>query len=765
MLKHTSIRWIFAVLLMLGGIAPAAAQQAARELTLEAIHASDTFSPETFQGGRWAETGPVITYVEPDSTTEATHLVSYNLETGERERLIDGTNLHAEDVDRLIRIEGYEYSPDKSRVLIYTDSEQVWRYNTKGYYYVYDLATQELTPISDREEGFQMFAKFSPDGRRVGFVRERNLFAIDMSDWSEKQLTFDGSEGQIINGTSDWVYEEEFGLRDGWTWSPDGSRIAYVQLDESSTREFVMADLLDQYPRLIRFRYPKAGEVNSEIHVGVVDVASGDNRFFNTGTWNAGGDSLEYIPQLGWTPEMDGQSYVWMFRLNRDQNAVDLLYGDPADMSVDVILEDESETWLDVETSFGDLAGGTLTYLADDQHFVWLSERDGYRHLYLYENDGDFVRRLTDGDWNVTSFHGIDREDNSVYFTGTIATPLERHLYRTSFEAAGTNGENEPVKITERSGWHRVSMSRDLGYFIDRFSDVTTPLVTTLHEADGEQLQVLEGNEELAERLDAYNLPYPEFMEIPGADGTMLNAYVIKPTDFDPGKEYPLLMYVYGGPGSQTVQNAWGGSRYLWHAYLAEQHDILVASVDNRGTGGRSKAFKSATYEQLGVLEAQDQIAAAEHLSELPYVDPARTAVWGWSYGGYMTLMSMLYGDGPQVFEVGVSVAPVTDWRQYDTIYTERFMSTPQKNPEGYDAGAPLTYADRLRENQELLIIHGDQDDNVHFQNAMQMVNALQAAGKHFDMMVYPGRNHGIYGGNTRLHLFTEMTNHLTANL
>jgi len=754
------------LVLLLIGVVPAAAQQADRpQLTLEAIHASGTFMPRNFQGGRWAEEGPVITFVESDGETGETHLISRNLETGERRRLIDGGDLYAADVDRLIRIEGYEYSEDGARVLIYTDSELVWRYNTKGFYYVYDLDSNSVEPIGRREDGYQMFAKFSPDGRRVAFVRDRNLFAVTLEDMHEHRLTSDGSEGGIINGTSDWVYEEEFGLRDGWTWGPDGESIAYVQLDETATRDFIMADLRGQYPDLVRFRYPKAGEQNSEIRVGVVDVESGESRFFESGTWFAGGDSLEYIPSLGWTPEIDGTSYVWFLRLNRDQNRVDVLYGDPADMSTQVMLHEENDSWIDVETSFGDLAGGTITYLDDDRHFVWLSERDGYRHLYLYENDGTLVRQLTGGAWNVTSFHSIDFSNDVVYFTSTAATPLERHLYRVPFSGAQAASDDGLVQITERPGRHDVTMSRDQNYYIDRFSDHSTPLVTTLHAADGTRLEVLEANEELMERLEGYALPQPEFTSIRGGDGTMLNASIIRPSTFDSSNAYPLLMYVYGGPGSQYVENAWGGDRYLWHAYLAERHGIVIAAVDNRGTGGRSKAFKSATYRRLGVLEAQDQIAAAEHLSTLSYIDADRTGIWGWSYGGYMTLMSLLYGDGPDTFELGAAVAPVTDWRQYDTIYTERFMSTPQRNEEGYQISAPINYADRLRESQDLLIIHGDLDDNVHFQNTTQMVEALQGAGKQFDFMFYPGRNHGISGGTTRLHLYTLMTDYIAENL
>jgi len=766
--KFISLVWV--LLLVAAGSRPSAAQQetdSRLRLTLEDIHSSSTFTPIEFEEAHWAEEGPVVFYIESDPGTGATHLVSYDLETDEQTRLIDGSNLRAEDVDRLIRIEEFEYSPDLSQVLIYTDSERVWRHNTKGYYYIYDIPSKTLKPVADRAKGFQMFAKFSPNGRSVGFVRNRNIFVVDADEREERQLTSDGSEGGIINGTSDWVYEEEFGLRDGWAWSPDSRRIAYVQLDESNTREFVMADLRGLYPDLTTFRYPKAGQVNSEIHVGVVEAASGENAFFDTQTWHAGGDSLEYIPSLGWTPEIDGTSHVWMFRLNRDQNDLDLLYGDPATMSVRTILEEENDTWLDVETSFGDLAGGTITFLQDGRHFVWLSERDGYRHLHLYKNDGTPVRQLTKGAWNVTSFHGLDEEAGSFYFTGTATSPLERHLYRGSIGlSSGTNGDvEEPHQITNRTGTHSIDMSRDLLYYIGRFSDIRTPSVITLHRADGSLIKELEGNEELQARLSEYDLPSPEFTEVPGADGTLLNAYVIKPSDFDPAVEYPMVMYVYGGPGSQTVSDSWGGSRYLWHAYLAENHDIIVASVDNRGTGGRSKDFKSAPYRQLGVLEAQDQIAAARYFGGMDYVDEERIGMWGWSYGGYLTLMSMLSGDGPETFTMGVAVAPVTDWGQYDTIYTERYMSTPRRNPAGYRKSAPVTYADRLSPEQELLIVHGDLDDNVHFQNAVQMIDALQESGKQFDMMMYPGRDHGISGENTRLHLYTLITDYIDENL
>ncbi len=740
----------------------------APEITLEDIYASATFQSRRFQGGQWADEGPIIRHIERQQDGEVTNLVEYNLETDARTVLIDESTLYAEDVDRQIAIEDYQYSADGTKVLIYTDSQQVWRYNTKGMYYIYDVEDETLTPLSDRDKGYQMFAKFSPDGEHVGFVRKRNLFVVNLNTMEETRLTSSGSDGAIINGTSDWVYEEEFGLRDGWSWSPDGDQIAFFQLDESETKAYTLTDLRQgQYPDMTKFRYPKAGEKNSEIHIGVIDISSGDRRFFETTTWNAGGDSLEYIPRMGWTPEIDGEHAVWLFRLNRDQNHLDLIYGDPETMETQVVLEENAKSWIEVETGFSDLDVGKINYLEDGEHFVWISERDGYRHLYLYQNDGQFVRQISRGPWDVTDFHGIDEEQGYVYLTGTLESPLERHLYRVGLgaQSGGSETSADPVKITEAQGWHSVNMSSDTRYYIDTYSNAERPPVVRLHASDGERLQVLEPNQVLRERVKEYRLPVPEFTTVPAADGTELNAYIIKPNDFDPDKQYPLLMYAYGGPGSQTVMRSWGGSRYLWHAYLARTHDILVASVDNRGTGGRGKEFKSTTYRRLGRIEAEDQIVAAQHLRNLPYVDEERVGMWGWSYGGYLTLMSMMYQEGPKTFNLGAAVAPVTHWRLYDTIYTERYMSVPRNNERGYKKGSPIHYADRLQAHQNLLIVHGDMDDNVHFQNSVRMINALQEANKQFEFMMYPGRDHGIYGGLTRLHLFRMITDFITQNL
>ena len=768
---------IVAALFVLVGRGEARAQSTdSTAFTLEAIHAEDTFAPESFRGGRWADEGPVVTYIEPADSGDATHLMRYNLETGDSTRVVDGTNLYAEDVGRVVPIEDYQFSEEGEKVLIYTDSKQVWRDNTKGFYYVYDPSAQTLTPVADRTDGYQMFAKFNPSATEVAFVRERNLYVVNLTTGRETALTTDESDGAVINGTFDWVYEEEFGVQDGWRWGPDGEHIAFFKLDESDTREFALTDYTTRYPEYKRFRYPKAGEVNSDIKIGVIDLSAVDSsqagqpqaiQYFDTQTWDPGlapsderTDPHEYLARMGWTPMIDGRHRVWMYRLNRNQNQLDLLYGDPETGTVTPVLREENDTYLDVEDE-------TLTFLDDGQHFIFLSERSGYNHAYLYRNDGTELGPITDGDWEVTAFHGVDEQSLTAYFTATRDTSTERHLYRAGMSLGPHEAAMPAEKLTERPGWHSINLSTDRSYYIDTYSRAGTPPSWTLHEADGTAITTLEDNGALKDRLDRLDLPSTTFTTLPAADGTPLNAYTVKPTDFDAdgGRGYPVLMYVYGGPGVQTVSNRWGGTRHLWHQYLARRHDVVVVSVDNRGTGGRGKAFQDVPYERLGQPEAADQIAAAQALADSAWVDADRIGIWGWSYGGYMTLMSMLTGEGPSTFTAGLSVAPVTDWRNYDTIYTERYMSTPQANADGYEQGAPQTYADRLTEEQNLFLAHGSFDDNVHPQNSIQMIDTLQAAGKQFRFMFYPKKTHSLAGATTRLHLYRTLTDFVEAHL
>jgi dipeptidyl-peptidase-4 len=774
----------YAVLAALLFVTSAAGAQPveAPPLTLEALFASPTYAPKYFEGGRWADEGPVLRYVDSDADAGTTSLVELNLETDDRRTLIDGSALRNPDAtgedDALIQIEDYAYSPDGAKVLLYTDSERVWRLNTKGYYYVYDLPTGRVSAIAPRADGFQMFAKFDPAGRRVAFVRDRDLWVTDVTTGAVRRLTDTGSEGGIINGTFDWVYEEEFGLRDGFRWSPDGDHIAFFQLDETATRDFQVTNYTTLYPEYQTFRYPKVGEMNSEVRIGLVDPQTGAIRYFETDTWYDGpeegrsaaehtyDDETEYIAGMGWTPPIDGQPMVWMIRMNRDQDVAELLYGDPRTMEVRTILREESDAYVEVETGFSDVATGTVTFLRDGEHFVLRSDRDGNSHLYLYTLEGRPVDRITRGNWDVSDFHGVDEETGWVYFTSNAEGARERHLYRTRLPGTRRyRAGAAPERITREPGWHGSELSGDFQYVLDVYSTQMTPPITQLLRSDGTPVTVLQDNQELRAKVEALGLPTAEFMDIPGADGTPLHAYMIRPSDFDPGRRYPVLFHVYGGPGSQEVADRWGGSERLWHHMLAENLDMIVVGVDNRGTGGRGHAFKTITQRRLGVIEAEDQIAAAQWLARQPYVDGDRIGIWGWSYGGYLSLLAMMYGDGPETFHAGIAVAPVSNWRYYDTIYTERFLGTPQENAAGYDEGSPVTYADRMSEDQRLLLVHGDADDNVHVQNTIVMANALQAAGRQFEMMIYPGRNHGIYGGRTRLHLFTLLTNFLEENL
>jgi len=754
------------LLLYLAPLATATAPQQAQEskprLTLEDIWASGKFRGKRFRGGRWAEHGAVITFTERDTATQATHLMRYDLENDVQEVILDGNKLHAEDVDRLIRIENYAFTRDKKKLLIYTDSAPVWRLNTKGYYYIYDFERETLTPLADRDKGYQMFAKISPDGKYAAFVRNRNLFLVTLKNMKETRLTKDGSDGSIINGTTDWVYEEEFFLRDAWAWSPDSKYIAFLKFDESETSDFVMANLMGMKPKLTRFRFPMPGEPNSKVKLGVIQVDKKKARFFKTGTWDNDSGNYEYIPRMGWTPDIDGTFYVWMLRMNRAQNSVDLLYGNPENRDVKAILSEKEDTWVEVINT-----GKTdrkISFLDDGKHFIWRSERDGFNHLYLYTIDGELVRQVTKGPWEVTAFHGIDAEQR-IYYTATAESPAERHLYRRPLNPA--NGSTTE-KITQDTGTHAVNMSADLGYFIDTYSNREVPPTVRLYDADGAFIKDLEDNAKLKATLAEYQLPVTEFIQLHGADGTTLHAYIIKPTDFDPGEKYPLLIYTYGGPWAQQVTDRWGGSFHLWHQYLAEEKDIIVACVDNRGAAGYGKAFASALYKKMGTVEPMDQIAAAKHWSEMAYIDKSRIGIWGWSYGGYNTLVSMLKYNGPNTFKVGVAVAPAVDWRLYDTVYTERYMSTPQENEDGYRESNPVNFADRLQPQQKLLLVQGDQDDNVHFQQTTHMITALQKANQQFQLMIYPGGNHGLRGtGNpkTYLHLFTMITNFIQEHL
>ncbi|HEX5724181.1 MAG TPA: DPP IV N-terminal domain-containing protein [Longimicrobiaceae bacterium] len=728
------------VTLALTLLAPApragAQQQTQQELSVERIFGSGDFRLQSLPALHWMNDGQRFSFVQADSSG-ATDLWIEDARTGRRTRVVEGRALMLTDQTRPIEIEDYAWSADERKLLIYTNSQPVWRQNTKGHYYVLELAGGRLTPVSTRP-GWQQFAKFSPDGTRVGFVRDNDLHVTDLATGSETRLTRDGSE-TVINGTFDWVYEEELGVQDGWRWSPDGTRIAFWQIDQSAVKTFYwINDTRDVYAEPVSLRYPKAGSANPTARVGVVALAGGDVRWMDTGA-----DREVYLARLEWA-ESPGELVIQ--RLNRHQNRLDVLLADAATGRSRVLFTESDPAWVDVDEDLRFVNGG--------RQLLWTSERDGHNHLYLYNRDGTLARQLTRGAWEVVQVTAVDGRGGWVYFTATEEGPAQRQLYRVRLDGSGF------AQVSTEPGTHNVLMADGSPFYLDAHSRAGVPPLTRLHTAAGEPVRTLVDNTRVRDLLAGAGLGAQEFFTFRTSDGVELNGWMIKPPGFDPSRKYPVVLYVYGGPGSQTVVDSWGGSRYLFHQMLA-QKGYIVASVDNRGTGGRGREFEKVTYLNLGQYEARDQIEAAQWLARQPYVDAARLGIWGWSYGGYMTALTMMQPSSP--FKAGISVAPVAHWGLYDTIYTERYMRTPQENPEGYRRSAPTENAANLR--GELLLVHGTGDDNVHFQNSVQLADRLQAAGKQFTFMAYPNRTHSISGGRTSLHLYTMLANWLEQNL
>ena len=728
---------IAAGIFALAALAPAAPARAQQTLSVERIFASRDFRTEGLPALQWMRDGQRYSYVDAREGG-ITDLVAEDARTGAKTRLVDGSRLVPAGQQKPIEIEDYSWTPDERKLLLYTNSQPVWRENTKGIYYVYDLDTGRLTPASTRP-GWQMFAKLSPDARRIGFVRDHDIYVTDLATGRETRLTQDGSD-QIINGTFDWVYEEELGLQDGWRWSPDGARIAFWRLDASREQTFNWINETDSaYSRIVSLRYPKAGSANAIAKIGVVELAGGAPRWVDTGN-----DPEVYLARMEWA---ESPHEIVIQRLNRHQNRLEVMLADARTGASRTVFTDTDPAWVEVDDDFHWVNGG--------RDFLFSSERDGYNHLYLVSRDGRNVRQITRGQWDVTGITAVDERGGSVYFSAHAPTPEQTQLFRVKLDGTGQQ------QVTREPGTHAARISTGSPYFLDTYSSAGTPPVIRLHNAgDGAVVRTLVDNSRVRQTVESLGIRKPEFFSFRTPDGTELRGWTIKPASFDASKKYPVLMYVYGGPGSQTVMNSWGGTRYLWHQMLA-QRGYVVVSVDNRGTGARGSAFKKASYLKLGAVETADQIQAARYLAQQPWVDASRIGIWGWSYGGFMTASAMFAPGSP--FKAGIAVAPVVDWSLYDTIYTERFMRTPRENAEGYRRNAPVSNAANLR--GRFLLVHGTGDDNVHFQNSTQLVNALQAANKQFDFMMYPNRNHGISGGVTSQHLYTMMTNWVAENL
>ncbi|MDN3205185.1 S9 family peptidase [Algoriphagus sediminis] len=704
--------------------------QEKKEVTLEDVFKKGTFSQKTVRGINWMNDGQF--YSSLINNQGYTQVVKMNLATGEQEELLlDGKALG-------VNFQSYSFNGDESKALISTDVESIYRRSSMGVFYVVDMESGTKTELAEGEK--ISYATLSPDNDKVAFAKQNNLFMTNLSSGETTQITEDGEWNKIINGSADWVYEEEFSMAQAFKWSPDGKKIAFIRFDESEVPEFNMQLWGPLYPQDYKFKYPKAGEKNSDVSIHIYDLASGE-----TIRVDAGEETDIYLPRIYWTRDPNKLAFI---RLNRLQNQLDLFHADATTGESELIISESSKTYVDL--NYND----DLKYLADGESFIRTSEQDGFKHIYHHAMDGTLINQITQGNWEVTEVVSIDEEEEKIYFISTEQSPLERNLFVSGFDGKGKK------ILTPLEGTHTINMSKDNQYFIDYYSTTEKPVTVTLMDAKGKEVTVLETNEALNETLTSFSLGQKEFFTFETVDGTELNGYMIKPADFDPNQKYPVLMYVYGGPGSQNVVNRWGGSRDMWHQALVAE-GYIVACVDNRGTGARGRDFKHSTYANLGKLETVDQIEGAKYFAKQSFVDPGRIGIWGWSYGGYMSSLSLMIGN--DVFKAAIAVAPVTTWRYYDTIYTERYLQTPRLNAAGYDENSPINHVNKLKGN--FLLIHGTGDDNVHFQNTVDLVNALITADKQFETFYYPNRNHGIYGGNTTWHLYTQMTDFIKRKL
>ena len=690
-----------------------------------------TFRQENVRNFNWMKDGQFYSELSGNKIVK-----SSILDKAKKTTLFDGSA-------NSLRIAGYTFSADEKKILILTNRKSIYRRSFTADYYVYDVANKDLKKLSNG--GPQSYATFSPDGKMVAFARDNNLFVTTLVTMSEKQITDDGEFNKIINGSSDWVYEEEFTITKAFFWSPDSKKIAFIRFDEGGVKEYNMQvwNDGDLYPEDYRYKYPKAGESNSVVEVYIQNLDN--NRKVKV---DIGDEKDIYIPRIMWTKDA---SLLSVQRLNRLQNKLDILHADAGSGKSQLIYSDKSKTYVDI--TFTD----DLMYLDNGKEFLFSSEADGYKHFYLHRMDGQLINQVTKGKWEAESFVALNQSAKKpvLYYLSTEVSPMERHLYKIRLDGKGKE------RLSLADGYNSVDMSNDAKYYILKNSSATRPLKISLYESKGNKLiEDLKTNERLAKTVEKYQLAAKNFFQFETVDQNMLNGFFLYPNDFDSTKRYPVMLYQYSGPGSQNVKNQWFGGHYIWHQMLTQQ-GYIVAVVDTRGTGGRGAAFKKMTYKQLGKLEAEDHIEAAKFFGTLSFVDKSRIGIWGWSYGGYMSSLVMM--KGADYFKAGIAVAPVTTWRFYDTVYTERYLRKPQDNAEGYDDNSPNSHVEKLK--GKYLLIHGTGDDNVHFQNAVTLQKKLVEAGKDFDSFYYPDKAHSLGGGATRLHLYKMMNEFVLKNL
>jgi len=701
-----------------------------KQITLEEIW-DGTFGQEQLESLESLNNGTEYIVLNQDRKNGTSSIDVYDYKSGEKKESL----LNSADLEKIPKFQGYELSANEAKVLLGTQMNQIYRHSSKGIFYVYDIASKSLQKLSENKI---QEPTFSPDASMVAYVFDNNLYIKTLATDEEIQITTDGKKNEIINGVTDWVYEEEFAFVRAFDWNKTGTNIAYLRFDETNVPEFSMSIFgEDLYPKITTFKYPKAGEENSVVSLQIYDLKSANSSSVELGDYKD-----FYIPRIEWTNDA---KILSVQVLNRHQNNLDLIFVNSEKNEVKLVMTETDKAYVDITDN--------LTFL-EDNSYIWTSEKDGYNHIYHYNKNGKLIDQITKGSWVVTNYYGFDAKTKRVYYQSTENGSVNRDVY--SIKADGSNKK----RLTQKSGTNNADFSADYTYFINSFTNTKTPYEFTLHDSKTGKLErKIKDNSELLEKEKAYKFSPKELSTIE-VNGNELNMWMVKPLDFDPNKKYPLFMYQYSGPGSQEVSNTYFNTNDYWYQLLADEGYIIVC-VDGRGTGFKGAAFKKVTQKELGKYELEDQIGAAKQLGGLEYIDQDQIGIWGWSYGGFMSTNAILKGN--DVFSMAIAVAPVTSWRFYDSIYTERYMTTPKENPEGYDENSPINHVEKLK--GDFLLVHGSGDDNVHVQNSMRLIEALVQANKQFDWAIYPDKNHGIYGGNTRLHLYTKMTEFIREHL
>jgi len=710
---------------------PLIAQNGTKQITMDDLWKNYTFRVKDVPGFNAMKDGK--NYTQIDREDKHLYIRSYDLETGKRGQTLFDNGMQKFGGSEL-NVDGYTFNRDENKMLLLTESENIYRRSVLQRVYVFDIASGTIK-LLDYDK--VLHATFSPDGKKVAFVKNNNLYYKDLEKDVVTQVTNDGEKNRIINGNCDWVYEEEFEFTRAFDWSGDGNYLAYYRFDESMVPEYTIAKYTGLYPDQYTYKYPKAGERNSVIQIKIYDV-----KKKQTVTANIGSETDQYIPRIKWTTD---PRKLCIYRLNRHQNKLELLLANAQDGATQGIYMEKNKWYINISDE--------ISFLPDGHSMIFSSEQDGFHHLYNYDWASKKQIKLTPGNYDVDALTGVDVQHKLVYYTSVEASSLQRKLYVVNWDSKGKKC------LTPEDGMHGITPCEGFHFFIDRYARLNKVPVYRLIDASGKVMRTLEDNKELDDKMKEYAMGDIHFMKIKGVSDN-LNAWMITPPGFDKSKKYPVLMYQYSGPGSQQVNDNFPAGNFFWHEMLAEQGYIIVCA-DGTGTGYRGEEFRKKTYLQLGKYESDDQIAVARHLAELPYVDKDRIGIWGWSFGGFMSATCILKGNN--VFKTAIAVAPVTNWRYYDNIYTERYMRTPQENARGYDENAPEKMADSLK--GKFLVIHGTADDNVHFQNSVMLTGALIKANKQFESEYYPDKNHGIYGGNTRYQLYTRMTDFILKNL